>query len=63
MYDFMSSKTSSLGGNSITQTIAGLYQDDDYYLYGGYSNYIEDSTETSSIDIDWSAGDNHYGYF
>ena len=62
MFDFMSSKTRSQG-NKIEQRIFRIKQDYDYYIYGGQANYLESTTSTSSLELDWSAGNLHYGYF
>ena len=58
----MSSKTISQG-NTIEQRIFRIKQDYDYYIYGGQANYIESTSSTSSLELDWSAGSLHYGYF
>lgn len=61
-FKFMSSKTSRLN-NTIKQRIFDIHMHDDHYIYGGQANYLESTTVTSSLDIDWTSSSKYYGYF
>jgi len=62
MFDFTPSLNNYLG-NPISERIFHMEFDEDNYLYAGHSNFLPEDIETSSLQIDWTQNEWHYGFF
>jgi len=60
-YDFSSSKVETKSG-AIQKTIMNVHAHDDYYVFGGTTNYLE-APDVEYLGLDWTNTKRRYGYF
>ena len=51
------------GASGVERQILSLHQHDDYFLYVGKTNFMEDVSALVDVDIDWTDSDYQYGFF
>lgn len=60
-YDFSSNKVETRSG-AITKSIMNVHIHEDYFLYGGQTNYLE-ASDVLYLGLDWTDTKRKYGYF
>jgi len=62
IYDFMPT-INEVSNLPVSLKLRNMAYDGEYFLFGGYSNYLPEDVAISNVEVNWTGTSKHYGFF